>query len=179
MEEHLQVWPYIFYMLLSRQLQDAHQNREHPRWHAGDIRYVLVKRLMGDAVAFHLKVAKQCRRLLRHTEQLGHRSDILYEDGAKVADQGVRKIIVGRMTASKDKALSVEDTTLGVVTEIECYAVLRPLIMDMVQSCLCDRDELALVVSGAGALGVPFHQSRPKDILLARRIRSISPLSVS
>ena len=71
------------------------------------------------------------------------------------------------MTATENQRPSVEETTLGVVLQIESHRVEASAVMDILQSCLTHGDELTLVVGGARRLGIPFHLSRPQHILFA------------
>ena len=70
-EEYLEVRPYVLDVLLSRNFENAHEHGEHPRRYAGDVCDVLVHRLAGNPVAFHLEVADEGCSLLRHPDEFG------------------------------------------------------------------------------------------------------------
>ena len=166
-EEYLEVRPYVLDVLLSRNFENAHEHGEHPRRYAGDVCNVLVHRLAGNPVAFDLEVADERCGLLRYPDEFGQRRDILDEDGTEVADERVGEVVVRLVAASENEASAVEDAALGIVVQIERDAILRTLIVNVLQALLRDGYELALVVGCSGALGIPLHQSGPQNVLLA------------
>ena len=165
MEEHLQVWPHFLQMLLAGKLHHTHQHTEHPARNTRDIGHVLVQGFMGNAVALHLEIAEQSCLLLWHAHHVGKRIDILDEDGAQVAHQTARHIIVRRMATAKNQALAIENLALRVIAQIICHGIKSTFVMDVLQSILRNRNKLTLVVGGTRRFGKPLHLSRPKDIL--------------
>ena len=165
MEEHLQVWPHFLQMLLAGKLHHTHQYAEHPARNTRDIGHVLVQGFMGNAVALHLEVAEQSRLLLWHTHHVGKRIDVLDEDGAQVAHQTARHIIVRRMATAENQAFAIENLALRIIAQIICHGIKATFVMDVLQSILRNRNKLTLVVGGTRRFGKPLHLSRPKDIL--------------
>ena len=96
-EEHLEVRPHLFKVFFARYLEHAHQHRQHPRGNARQVGNILLDGFVRNAVAFHLKVGEQGRLLFRCAHQVYQRVDIFDEDGAEVAHQRARQVIVGRV----------------------------------------------------------------------------------
>ena len=167
MEEHLQVGPHLFQVVLAAEFHHPYQNTEHPARHTRNVGDVLVHCLAGYAVALHLKVAQQCCLLARYAHQIGQRIDVLYQYGTEVAHQTARHVIVGRMASAEDKALSVENAALGVVAQIIRYRIKSSGIVYAVQAVAGNGYKLTLVVGGTRRLGVPLYNARPQDVLLA------------
>ena len=94
MEEHLQVGPHLFQVLLACEFHDTCQHGEHPRGHTREVGHILTDGLTGYAVTLHLKVAEKCCFFLRHTYQIGQRIDILNENGAQVTHQRAWLVVV-------------------------------------------------------------------------------------
>ena len=165
MEEHLQVWPHFLQMLLAGKLHYTHQHTEHPARNTRDIGHVLVQGFMGNAVALHLEVAEQSRLLLWHAHHVSKRIDILDENGAQVAHQTARHIIVRRMATAENQAFAIENLALRIIAQIICHGIKATFVMDVLQSILRNRNKLTLVVGGTRRFSKPLHLSRPKDIL--------------
>ena len=136
-------------MLLARNLEYAHQHAEHPRGDAGEIGDVLIETFVRYAVALHLEVGEQGCLLLRHSDEVDERTDVLDEDGTKVADERLRHVIVGRMRSAEYQSLSVEHSALGIVLQIERHDVRAALVVYVLQTLLRHGYELALVIGGA------------------------------
>ena len=136
-------------MLLARNLEHAHQHAEHPRGDAGEIGDVLLEAFVRYAVALHLEVGEQGCLLLRHTDKIDERIDVLDEDGAEVADERLRHVVVGRMRSAQYQSLSVEHSALGIVLQIKRHDIRAALVVYVLQTLLRHGNELALVVGGA------------------------------
>ena len=166
-EKHFQVRPHFVERLGTRQLQHAHQHRQHPRRHTAQVGHVLVHRLSGYAVTLHLEVAQQCCMLLRHAYEVGQRVDVFNQDGAQVAHQRVVNIVVGLMAATQDEALAVEHAGLRIVLQIERHHILATTVVNVLQTLLRNRNEFRLVVGRTARLRIPLHSTRPQHIGLA------------
>ena len=149
MEEHFQVGPYIVDVLLARNLKHTHQHAEHPRRDAGEIGDVLLEAFVRYAVALHLEVGEQGCLLLRHTDKIDERTDVLDEDGTKVADERLRHVVVGRVRSAQYQSLSVEHSALGIVLQVERHDIRAALVVYVLQTLLRHGNELTLVVGGA------------------------------
>ena len=149
-EEHLKVGPHLVDGAFAGYFQHAGEHGEHPGGHSGEVGDVLADGLAGDAVALHLEVGEQGGFFLGHPEQVGQRVDVLDEDGAEVTHQTVAGLVVGSVAAAEDQRLTVKDTALGVVAQIDGHGVEAAGVMDVLQSFAAHRDELALVVGRAG-----------------------------
>ena len=166
MEEHLDVGPHLFQVLLARHLHHTGEYGEHPRGHTRDIRHILVHRLPGNALALHLEVREQGRLLLGYTHQIHQGVDVFNEDGTQVAHQRVLEVIVGGMTTSQNQALAIKHPRLGIVSQVDRHRVAPTGIVNFLQALVAHRDKLRLVVGGSTRLGIPFHTSWPEDIRL-------------
>ena len=167
MEEDFEVGPHLLQMFLAAQLQDAHEDAQHPRRHTRDVGDVLVHCLAGDAVALQLKVADERRLLLGHADEVDQRVDVFDEDGAQVADQRVGQVVVGRMAAAEYQRASFEDVAFGMVAQIEGHDVASALVVEVLQTLRRHGDKLAFVVGCPRRLSIPFHLAWPQDVLLA------------
>ena len=166
MEEHLQVRPHLLKMRLTRHLHHAVQHRQHPRGHTTDVGDILVHRLAGYTLTLHLEVGEQRRLLLRHTNQVDQRIDVLNQNGTKVAHQRARHIVIRCMTATKDETLAVEHPRLGVITEIERHRVTATSIMNLLETVTTDRNKLRLVICRTARFGIPLHTAGPQNVSL-------------
>ena len=104
---------------------------------------------MGDAVALDFKVGKQGRLLFRHAEEVDNWVDVLNEDGTEIAHERSFYIVVGRVAATEDERLAIEETAAGIVAKVDSDHVGATFIVDVVQSVGRNRDELRLVVGGS------------------------------
>ncbi len=123
-----------------------------------------MERLLGYAVTLQFKVAQKSCRLLRHSEEVGQGIDVLYQDGTQITYQRSRKVVVGRVTATEDETLAVEEAALGMIAKIESHYIESSLIMNTMKTIAAHGNELRLVVGGTRTLGVPFHCSGPEHI---------------
>ena len=154
-------------MLFAAEFHNAVEHRQHPRRHAAEVGDVLVHGLTCNAVALHLEIAQQCCFFRRHTHKIGQRVDVLDENGAEIADQRARYIVVGLMASAEDETASVEHAALRVVSQVESHDIATALVMQPLQSLFRNRYELRLIIGCAARLGIPFHLARPEYIRFA------------
>ena len=164
MEEHFQVRPHFFEVLLARELHHAVENREHPRRHTAQVRNVLVESLVGNAVTLLFEVTEQGGLFLGNADEIDQRIDVLDENGTEVTYERVFLIVVRCMTSAKDEGVSIEDATFSVVPEIPHHSVCAAPIMCIVQTIAAHRNEFALVVGRSARLRIPAYLTRPKHI---------------
>ena len=123
MEEHLDVRPNLLKMSLTCNLHHTGKHREHPRGHTRKVGNVLVHSLASYTVSLYFEIAQKCSLLLRNSHQVYERIDILDKNSAKVAYQRILKIIVGCMTTTKNKSLTIEHSRIGIVLQIHGYGI--------------------------------------------------------
>lgn len=58
---------------------------------------------LGYAVTLQLEIGEQSRLLFRNTKEVDQRIDTLYQNGAQIPHKRISKIIIRRMTTTKDK----------------------------------------------------------------------------
>ena len=165
-EEDFQVRPHFFEMVLAGEFQHARQDREHPGRHAADVGHVFVEGFGRDPLAFDFEIAEQGRFFLRHPHQVDHRIDVLEHNGANVAHERVFDIVVGRVAATQDEGLSVQDAAFRMVAQVIGDGVEAALIVGLVQTFVADGDEFRLVVGGTRRLGKPLDAPGPEDVAL-------------
>ena len=71
------------------------------------------------------------------------------------------------MTTAKNERFTREESTLGIVVQIECHRISSTSIVQLLESLVADRDKLALVVRSARRFGIPAHFSWPEDARLS------------
>ena len=77
------------------------------------------------------------------------------------------QIIVRCMATAKNQGSARKDTAVGVLLQVKGYGITATCIVQVLQTFLADRNELALVVGCSRRLGIPAHLSRPQHILFA------------
>ena len=167
MEKHFQIGPDFLQHRCAGNFHHTVQDREHPAGHTAQIGHVTVYGLSGNAVALYFKVTEQSSLLAGNSYQIDQRVYVFYKNGAQVAHKATFQIVVGRMASTQNQGPSIKNTALGVIAQIPHHGISSASVVCILQSVLADRDELALVVCGAAALGIPFHHTRPQQIFLS------------
>src|SRR3712207_2298653 len=68
------------------------------------------------------------------------------------------------MAAAQNQSLAIEEPAVGMVAQIGRHHVKAAAIVDMMQSLMGHRDELTLIIGGAGGLRKPFNGARPQHV---------------
>src|SRR3712207_4761882 len=68
------------------------------------------------------------------------------------------------MAAAQNQSLAIEEPAVGMVAQIGRHHVKAAAIVDMMQSLMGHRDELTLIIGGAGGLREPFNGARPQHV---------------
>ena len=167
MEEHFQVRPHFRQVVCTLQLHDTLDNRQHPGRNPRNVRDILIHRHTGNLFHLFFKVAQQGNLLFRHTDQVDQRIDVFNQDGRKVAHQAMLQVIVRCMASPKNQGSARKNTAFRILLQVKSHRITATSIVQVLQTILADRDELALVVRCSRRLGVPYHLSRPQHILFA------------
>lgn len=101
---------------------------------------------------------------MRYAHEVDERVDVLDKDGAQIAHQRTREVVVGGVRTAEDEGTTVEEATLGVVVEVDGHGIGATSVVGVVESGCRNGNEFALVVGGAAGLGIPFHASGPEDV---------------
>ena len=141
-EEHFEVGPHLFQMLLSRELHDPLQDGEHPRWHSRQVGDVLRHGLACYAVALDFEVAQQSRLLAGCAHDVHQRVDVLDENGTQVAHQRSRQVVVRCVATAEDESLTVEESATGIVAQVDGHGVGSSTVVNALQSFRRDGYEL-------------------------------------
>ena len=74
-----------------------------------------MERLAGDAIALLFKIGQQRGMLIGHAKQINQGIDVLNQDGTEITYDGVRRIIVGRVTTAENQAPPREKVARGMI----------------------------------------------------------------
>ena len=126
-----------------------------------------MERLAGNAIALLFKIGQQRGMLIGHAKQINQGIDVFNQDSTEITYDGVRRIIVGRVTTAENQAPTREKVARGMIMEIQNHRIATAGIVRIVQTRFRHGDKLTLVVRCPRRFGIPFNLARPEQVSLA------------
>ena len=93
-----------------------------------------MERLAGNAIALLFKIGQQRGMLIGHAKQINQGIDVFNQDGTEITYDGVRRIIVGRVTTAENQAPTREKVARGMIMEIQNHRIATAGIVRIVQT---------------------------------------------
>ena len=105
-----------------------------------------MERLAGNAIALLFKIGQQRGMLIGYAEQINQGIDVFNQDGTEITYDGVRRIIIGRVTASENQSPPREEVARRMIMEIQDNGIATAGIVRIVQTGFGHGDKLTFVV---------------------------------